>query len=145
RTVENRLKNDPGSLSTKCLLAGGHLIKHNAKRKQVRTGVQRLRANLFRRHVGHRTDRGSTVGQRVVARKGGCFMCSTRGSCRPIHLRQTKIEDLRLTAIGDEDIRGFDIPVNDSRGVGSIQSVGYLDTEVEKFVQRQRASPDALS
>jgi hypothetical protein len=46
-------------------------------------------------------------------------------------LRQTKIQNLHLAPIGDEDIRWLDVAVDDALGVGGVQRVGNLDPEVQ--------------
>src|SRR5215472_15404871 len=47
-----------------------------------------------------------------------------------------------MLALGDEDIRGLDVAVNNSSGVSSIQGVGDLDAEREDRVQVHRAAGD---
>ena len=46
---------------------------------------------------------------------------------KPTDLRQSEIENLDVTARGDENIRGLDIAVDDSGRVRGLQSIGYLD------------------
>ena len=41
--------------------------------------------------------------------------------------RQPKVENLRVPTLGDEDVRGFDVAVNDALGVGRIQCIRNLD------------------
>ena len=51
-----------------------------------------------------------------------------------IDFRQSEVENLGVTALGDEEVRGFDVPVDDSLGVGSFQSIGCLDGKIHEFV-----------
>ena len=44
--------------------------------------------------------------------------------------RESEIENLRLTSIGDEDVRGLDVAMNDTFSVSRIESVGDLDTQL---------------
>src|SRR5439155_12077752 len=53
-------------------------------------------------------------------------------------------ENLRLTARGDEDVGGFDVPVDDSLGVGGFQSIEYLDAKIQEFVRRDGPFLDSL-
>ena len=53
-------------------------------------------------------------------------------------LGQAKIEHFRLSALGDENIRGFDIAVDDSFGVRGIQSFRDLDPKLQYFLERKR-------
>ncbi len=39
-----------------------------------------------------------------------------------------------MTAAGDKDVRGLDVPMHDSLGVGGIESIGDLDGEREKTI-----------
>jgi hypothetical protein len=49
-----------------------------------------------------------------------------------------------VTAFGDEDIRGFDVAVDDSLCVGSFQSIGCLDAKVQQFVRGDGPCADPL-
>jgi hypothetical protein len=49
-----------------------------------------------------------------------------------------------LTTLGDEDIGGLDVAVNDAFRVRGIQSVGNLDSEGENQVRLHRAIADAV-
>src|SRR2546425_9329779 len=53
-------------------------------------------------------------------------------------LRQPEIENLRLTAIRDEDVRWLDVPVDDSFRMCSVESVGDLDAQIEHRLDLQR-------
>jgi hypothetical protein len=41
--------------------------------------------------------------------------------------RQTKIQNLGVATVGDEDVGGLDVPMDDSFGVGGIQRVCYVN------------------
>ena len=60
-------------------------------------------------------------------------------------LCQTKIEHFRLATFGHEDIRRLDIAVNDSFGVGGIQSFRYLDSKFQYFFKRKRFPMDVTA
>jgi hypothetical protein len=44
----------------------------------------------------------------------------------------------------NENVRRFDVPMDDPFGVGGIEPVGDLDGQVEDFISAQRLSPDAM-
>ena len=56
--------------------------------------------------------------------------------------RKTEVEHLRLAAIGDENIRRFDIAVNDAFRVRRVERVGDVDRERQQLLERQRIAVD---
>ena len=56
--------------------------------------------------------------------------------------RQSKVENLRVTAHGDEDVRGLDVAMDDPRGVGGIQCIGDFDGQRKKGFDFQRTTQD---
>ena len=59
-------------------------------------------------------------------------------------LGQPEIENLRLTSICDEDIRGPDVPVNDVLGMSGIKRVRDLDSQIEHCLDFQRLAIDPM-
>ena len=53
-------------------------------------------------------------------------------------LRQPEIENLRLTSIRDEDVRGLDVPMDDALRMCRVESVGDLDAQIEHRFDLQR-------
>ena len=51
---------------------------------------------------------------------------------------KTEVEDFGVAALGDENISGLDVTVNDAFGVGGIQSVGDFDANGNQGVQFHR-------
>ncbi len=49
-----------------------------------------------------------------------------------------------MAAIGDKNVGGLDIAVNNSLGVCCIQRLRDFDCEVQEFVKRQRPAGDAM-
>src|SRR5207247_11435730 len=56
--------------------------------------------------------------------------------------RQTEIQDLRLPARGDEDIRRLDVAMNDPSLMGGVKCVGDLKSQVEAVLSLQRPGGD---
>ena len=46
---------------------------------------------------------------------------------RNYDLRQPKVENLGVSALGDKDVRRLDVAVDDAFGVGGVERVGDLD------------------
>src|SRR5712692_7033515 len=59
---------------------------------------------------------------------------ATRRTRLERQLGQPEIEDLGVTALGDEDVRRLDIPVDNSLGMRGIQRIGNLDSQVEHLI-----------
>ena len=58
---------------------------------------------------------------------------------------QAEIENFGLTALGDEDVGGLDVPMDDTSGVGNVEGIGNLNPEVEDLFDRQRLAVDVLT
>src|SRR6266436_7079926 len=59
-------------------------------------------------------------------------------------LGQAKVQDFGVAAIRDKDIRGFNVAVNDSFGVGGIERVGDFDAERKQSFQFHGTLGDAV-
>jgi hypothetical protein len=51
------------------------------------------------------------------------------------HLREAEVEELGVTARADENVRRFDVPVEDIRGMGGVQCVSDLDPEPQHCIE----------
>jgi len=66
-----------------------------------------------------------------------------RSECRGVgphgsHFSQTEIQNLRVTSVGDEDIRGLNVSMNDSLGMRGIERVSYIKRDFQRPLQFQR-------
>ena len=117
----------------------GHLIQHDPKRKQIRAQVQLFATCLFRGHVCHRSYGTAGVGEeRIVPDACLCAQGRFRHGLRRdlpriCQLGEAKIQDFGRTTIHEENIRGLDVTVDDTLGVGSFEAVGDLNTDIQEF------------
>ena len=58
--------------------------------------------------------------------------------------RQPEVENLRLTSIGDEDICGLDVAMDDALRVCRVESVGDLNTQIKHRFDLQRLTSDSM-
>jgi hypothetical protein len=64
-------------------------------------------------------------------------------ACR-CDLRQPKIQNLGVPSLGDENVRGLDVSVDDTCDVCGIERVGDVDSDGEKDFDFQRATRDSM-
>ena len=72
----------------------------------------------------------------------GALMATLSGLQR--HFGQPEIENLRLTSIRDEDVRGLDVPMDDALRMCRVESVGNLDAQIEHRFDLQRLASDPV-
>jgi len=58
-----------------------------------------------------------------------------RGLAFRNQLRQPEIQDLGLTPVGDKEVCGFDVTMEDMLPVGGVERVGDLNGDVEQLVE----------
>ena len=59
-------------------------------------------------------------------------------------LGETEVEDLRLPAFRDEDVRGLDVAVHDPPRVRRLERVGDLRPQVEQRLELERPGPEPV-
>ena len=86
--------------------------------------------------------RGDACGGHRCCGAGGI---EQRAACadRP-ELCQTKVENFGVTALGDENVGGLDVAVNDAFGVRGVEPVGNLDGQLEDRFDFHRTAGDAM-
>jgi len=115
--------------------ADGHLVQHEAEGPQVGTEIDFVAARLLGSHIGRCSQDGTGAGRhgQLGKESGGP------------NLRKTEIEDLRLPASREKQIRRLDVPMHDPRRMGCIQRVGHLNADAEQFLQSHRAARDPFA
>ena len=124
-----------------------HLVEHDAEGEEIRAGIQILTPCLLGGHVGHRPQRRTGTGQQLFLDprrhlRAGHVSCPCAALW--LHLCQSEVEDLGLPALGDEDVRRLDVAVDDPLGVGGVQGVGKLDSQLEQLLRLEGLSSDAV-
>ena len=109
--------------------------KHCAEGKQIGAGIQFFGSHLFRRHISDGAERSTGAGQVLLAHRRLLGRCSRRfhhSAANWRHFRQPKIQNLGVSALGDEDVGRLDVAVDDAFGVGGVERVGNLDGQSEQ-------------
>src|SRR5271157_267702 len=98
-----------------------------------------LRSALGRTAFGLVQRAGDTGPQRPSAARPYRWASAARPYSQ---LRQTKIQNLRHSPAGDENVRRLDVPMDDPLRVRRVQRVGELDRQVQQSIERKgRALP----
>src|SRR5262245_48681701 len=113
-----------GSRPVESGLSREAFVKKCSQGKKVATRIHGQTLSLFGRHVPHRTERGSSFGQKKL---GLCFP-----DCLVIRLKlcKSEVEYLHLTAVRHENVLRFDISVNDAARVRLVQRLSHLQSDV---------------
>ena len=136
--VQDRLEHDGGGLTLERQHARRHLVEHRPEREQIRPRVRELPARLLRRHVRHRPHRRARARQLLRLHRRRRLRVLAPGGLRPLDLRETEVQDLRLPARRHEDVGGLQVAVHDPLRVRRLERVRDLDPELQ---QRARARP----
>ena len=116
------------ALALKRQAPGDHLVDHHAQRPDVRAAAGRQALGLLGRHVGGRSQHG-------------------RGLCEPrlfSQLGQAEVHDLDLAFLGQHEVGGFDVTMDDLFLVRRFEALGGLDGNVQGFVKLERALGDLV-
>ena len=69
---------------------------------------------------------------------GGCFLRSDRFDAGRGDLCQAEVENLGMSALGYKDVCRFDVPVNNTLGVGCVERVRNLNAQRQHCLHLQR-------
>src|ERR1039457_873214 len=126
--------------------AGRHLVHHRAERDEVAARIQLFRPNLLGRHIGYRAQHRSWARQLMGLDLRYCIrQCNLarRAACQT-DLRQTKVQNLSVSTLGDEDVCWLNVAMHDASGVGSVQRVGDVNGDGEQNFRFQWTPRDAV-
>jgi hypothetical protein len=67
-----------------------------------------------------------------------------RRHLRRRQLRKPKIQNFSVPTLGDENVRGFDVAMDDPFRMRRIERVGNFDSQLEQHFELDRAASDAV-
>ena len=108
--------------------AAERLVEHEAERVEVRGRGRAAALGLLGRHVGERADDVAGRGQRVVA-----------GDAGDAEVGQLGDDARRLGRLGDQDVAGLDVAVDDAARVRVRERVAQRDADQHDVAVGQRA------
>src|ERR1035437_7767042 len=79
---------------------------------------------------------------RTRLRASRCYLARRTGCDHD--LSQPEVENLGVTALGDEDVRGLDVPMDDASGMSGIERVGDVNRQTEQNIGVDGLSGDAI-
>src|SRR5437899_2036114 len=114
-----------------------HLIENGAKRKDVGTVIDGLATDLLRRHVAYCAHNDARIG--IDTSRGN--VCLRLTAVRLSEFRNAEVENFYAAIIGDEDVVGFQIAMNDSFLMCGGKPVRDLARVLNHSALRQRRAP----
>jgi len=96
-----------------------HLVEDDPQREQIAPPVERRAFDLLRRHVGGAADHHAGAGQ--------LHLLADR-------LGDAEVGDLHLARLGEHQVAGLDVAVNDSRFVRGAERLGGLRDHLERLL-----------
>ena len=148
--IQNRVLDDCSRIPSEGPLPGDHLIKDEAEGKQISASIQLLPAHLLRGHVTRRAHSYPRPGERqcligcgarspMLAARAASYFALARFAGGD-HLRDAEVENLGDTPLGDKDVGGFDVAMNDSLVMRRLQARDYVDGELQDLLEWEQAA-----
>ena len=122
-------RNRSGRIAVKRPPTSEHLVEHGTQRPDVGADVEIAAAQLLRRHVGQRANRGGRVGRRRQAIG---------------QTRYPEVDDLHDATGREQRVGRLDIAVDDAGAMRLGQAIGHLGGNLHGFVDCQGTRGDPL-
>ena len=143
--VQDGFEDDAAGVSAKGKRARRHFVEDDAEGEEVAASVEIFAADLFGRHVGDGAERAAWAGEMFFPRTLRC-----RGVGNGVaadgsgagNFGEAEVENFRVAALGDEDVGGLDIAVNDAGVVSGVEGVGAVDADFEEAFEFERVRGD---
>src|ERR1700722_3822932 len=141
--LKNRAEYHGGAFPSKWQRASEHFVQHRAKGKKIRACVQFPCTGLFWRHIRNCAERRPWAGEvlfiDLTQGPGACQAGGGKGD-----FCQSKIENLRVSTLGDENIPWLDIAMDDPLRVRHLKRIGDFDGNGKRGFNIYRTATDAM-
>ncbi len=132
-SAHDRVRHFAGRAARNGTLAVQRLVKGHAERVLIASSIGPMARMLFRRHVCGCAD----------ARIGACrrgvqwgALCWRNGG-----EREPEVHDANAAVVSDEDVRGFEVAMDDPRGMRRAEPPPRLSQDIENFGPVSRLPP----
>ncbi len=136
--VEDGLQGVGVRAASKGGLAGEHLVEHASQGEEIGARVDRLPPRLLGRHVADGADHLAGLGEGVD--DGGVCGVVRRSERRQLQ-RDAEVEDLDAAVVGEEEVLGLEVAMDDVLGVHRGQGLGRLFRVLESLARGEGAAP----
>ena len=121
-------------------MRGRHFVEHGAEREQVAASIDFFRARLLGRHISGGAEGGAVAGEMLFVDRGvvRSIEALARRIGRGHDLRDSEVENLGVATLGDKDVGGLDVPMNDASGMSGVERIGDLDRQAQQGFGFQR-------
>jgi hypothetical protein len=139
--VEDRVSGLDGGVALERAATREHLVDDGPESKDVRALIRRLAPHLLGRHVADRAEDRAVLGVRL--RRGQRLASS---QCHRRHqLGDAEVEDLQPTLLGDEEVLGLEVAVDDALLMRSREALRELKRAAARLLHRQSSFPQTLA
>ena len=134
--LQDRRHRVGGRVAVERAPAREHLVEDRAEGEDVAARVGGLAADLLGRHVAERAEHDAGL----RARGRGRQVRRLAALLRVRELGEAEVEDLHAAVVGDEDVLGLQVPVDDPLLVRGREAVDDLERVVDRLARRELAA-----
>ena len=137
--IQDRAHQVRGSVAAKRALAAKHFVDHRAEAENIAARVGYLTAHLLGRHVAERTHHHADLRAAVSCRSQGRVEIRLRRFGLR-ELRESKVQNLHASVVGNENVVGLDVAMDDAALVSRCEPARDLNRVLDGFALAHRSA-----